>query len=190
MARYTGPKVRLSRRAGVPLTRSRANNNGNVPTDLHVEYYRQRASAGLIISEGSQISKKAVGYIHTPGIYSKEQVEGWKKVTQAEHEKGGKIFVQLWHVGRMSHPVFHDGELPHAPSAINPQSKSFTPKGFKETVAPKEMTLEDIRQTVKDYQNAAKNAVEAGFDGVEIHSSNGYLLHQFFNRTSNVRTDG
>jgi N-ethylmaleimide reductase len=172
-----------------PLTRSRADNPGNTPTDLHVEYYVQRASAGLIITEGSQISQKAVGYINTPGIHSAEQVEGWKKVTRAVHEKGGKIFIQLWHVGRMSHPDFHNGELPHAPSAINPMSKSFTPEGFKETVTPKEMTLEDIQQTVIDYRNAAKNAVDAGFDGVEIHSSNGYLLHQFFNRTSNVRTD-
>ena len=172
-----------------PMTRSRADNPENAPTDLHVEYYRQRSTAGLIISEGSQVSKRAVGYIHTPGIYSKAQVEGWKKVTEAVHEEGGKIFIQLWHVGRMSHPDFHNGELPLAPSALNPNSKSFTPEGFKETVAPKAMTVEEIRQTIADFQQAAKNAVEAGFDGVEIHSSNGYLFHQFFNRTSNTRTD-
>lgn len=173
-----------------PMTRSRADNPENAPTAIHAEYYRQRASAGLIITEGSQISKKAVGYIHTPGIYTAAQVEGWKAVTKAVHEEGGKIFIQLWHVGRISHPDFHDGDLPHAPSAINPVAKSYTPKGFKDTVTPKEMTLEDIQQTILDFRNAAKNAWEAGFDGVEIHSSNGYLLHQFFSRTSNSRTDG
>ncbi|WP_291784466.1 alkene reductase [Cecembia sp.] len=172
-----------------PMTRSRATNPENVPFDIHVKYYQQRSSAGLIISEGAQISKKAVGYVNTPGIYSDAQVEGWKKVTEGVHEKGGKIFIQLWHVGRMSHPDFHGGELPHAPSAINPHSKSFTPEGFKDTETPKEMTIEEIKQTILDYKKAAENAMRAGFDGVEIHSSNGYLLHQFFNRTSNVRTD-
>ncbi|AFL84230.1 NADH:flavin oxidoreductase [Belliella baltica DSM 15883] len=172
-----------------PMTRSRATNEEKAPFDIHVEYYRQRASAGLIITEGAQISEKAVGYINTPGIHTNAQVEGWKKVTEAVHEEGGKIFIQLWHVGRMSHPDFHGGELPHAPSAINPNSKSFTPEGFKDTETPKEMTLAEIKQTILDYQLAAKNAVEAGFDGVEIHSSNGYLLHQFFNKTSNIRTD-
>ncbi|MFC0262704.1 alkene reductase [Fontibacter flavus] len=172
-----------------PMTRSRAINPENAPFDIHIKYYQQRASAGLIISEGAQISKKAVGYVNTPGIYSDAQVEGWKEVTEGVHEKGGKIFIQLWHVGRMSHPDFHGGELPHAPSAINPHSKSFTPEGFKDTETPKEMTIEEIKQTILDYKNAAANAMKAGFDGVEIHSSNGYLLHQFFNRTSNVRTD-
>lgn len=172
-----------------PMTRSRASNPENKPTEIHVTYYAQRASAGLIITEGAQISKKAVGYINTPGIYSKEQVEAWKQVTHAVHDKGGKIFIQLWHVGRISHPDFHNGELPLAPSAINPQAKSFTPKGFKETVTPKEMSLEEIKQTIEDFKQAGKNAMEAGFDGVEIHSSNGYLLHQFFSRTSNVRVD-
>ena len=172
-----------------PMTRSRADNPENAPTEMHAEYYRQRSSAGLIISEGSQVSKRAVGYINTPGIHSKAQVEGWKKVTKAVHEEGGKIFLQLWHVGRMSHPYFHGGELPLAPSAINPNAKSFTPEGFKDTVDPKEMTVEEIKQTVQDFKNAARNAWEAGFDGVEIHASNGYLFHQFFNSTSNVRTD-
>ncbi|NHE59567.1 alkene reductase [Cyclobacterium plantarum] len=172
-----------------PMTRSRADNPDNAPTELQVDYYSQRASAGLIITEGSQISKKAVGYINTPGIYTAAQIEGWKKVTSAVHEQGGKIFIQLWHVGRISHPDFHNGELPLAPSAINPNSKAFTPKGFKETVTPKEMSLEEIKETIQDFRKAAKNAWAAGFDGVEIHSSNGYLLHQFFNRTSNVRTD-
>jgi N-ethylmaleimide reductase len=172
-----------------PLTRSRADNPSYMATDLIAEYYAQRASAGLIISEGSQISTQAVGYINTPGIYSDEQVEGWRKVTAAVHANGGRIFIQLWHVGRMSHPDFHNGELPLAPSAINPNSQSYTPQGFKDTVTPREMTIEEIKETVRDFGNAAKNAMAANFDGVEIHSSNGYLLHQFFNRTSNVRTD-
>lgn len=172
-----------------PMTRSRADNPGNIPNDIMVEYYRQRSSAGLIITEGSQISKRAVGYINTPGIYSDEQVEGWKKITEAVHEKDGKIFIQLWHVGRMSHPDFHDGELPLSASAINPNSKSYTPKGFKDTVAPKAMTIDEIKKTIADYGKAAANSVKAGFDGVELHSSNGYLLHQFFNSTSNIRTD-
>jgi N-ethylmaleimide reductase len=173
-----------------PMTRSRADNAGNVPTDdLHGLYYEQRATAGLIITEGAQVSKKAVGYIHTAGIYSDAQVEGWKKVTKRVHDKGGKIFIQLWHVGRMSHPDFHNGELPLSASAINPDAQAFTPEGFKDTVTPKEMTLEEIQTTVKDFQNAAVNAVKAGFDGVEIHSSNGYLFHQFFNGSSNKRID-
>lgn len=172
-----------------PLTRSRADNPGKVPNDLMVEYYSQRASAGLIISEGAQISERAVGYINTPGIHTDEQVAGWRNVTDAVHVKGGKMFCQLWHVGRMSHPDFHGGELPLSASAINPNSQSFTPEGFKDTVTPKAMSLDDIKETIADYGQAAKNAMAAGFDGVEIHSSNGYLLHQFFSRTSNVRTD-
>lgn len=172
-----------------PMTRSRAANPENKPFDIHEKYYRQRASAGLIITEGSQVSKRAVGYINTPGIYSQEQVEGWKGVTKAVHEENGHIFIQIWHVGRISHPDFHGGELPLAPSAINPHEKSYTPEGFKETVTPKAMTIEEIKETIQDFKNGAKNAMEAGFDGVEIHSSNGYLLHQFFNATSNERTD-
>lgn len=172
-----------------PMTRSRADNPENAATELLAEYYTQRASAGLIISEGSQISKRAVGYINTPGIYSDAQVAGWKIVTDAVHKAGGKIFIQLWHVGRMSHPDFHDGALPLSASAMNPRSQSYTPEGFKDTVAAKEMTLEDIRETIADYGRAAKNAMAAGFDGIELHASNGYLLHQFFSRTSNIRTD-
>lgn len=172
-----------------PMTRSRADNPGHVATDLMAEYYAQRASAGLIITEGSQISKRAVGYINTPGIYSREQVDGWKKVTKAVHARGGKIFIQLWHVGRMSHPDFHNGELPLSASALNPNSQSYTPQGFKDTVTPKAMTMDEIKETISDYGKAAQNAMAANFDGVEIHSSNGYLLHQFFSRTSNVRGD-
>jgi len=173
-----------------PMTRSRANNDGNVPTnDLHGLYYKQRASAGLIITEGAPVSKRAIGYINTPGIYSDAQVEGWKKVTKRVHEKDGKIFIQLWHVGRISHPDFHNGELPLAPSAINPNAEVYTPEGQKETVTPEEMTIAEIKETVNQFKNAAKNAMGAGFDGVEIHSSNGYLFHQFFNNYSNKRLD-
>ncbi|CAN5670221.1 alkene reductase [soil metagenome] len=172
-----------------PMTRSRADNDENAPTDLHVKYYTQRAGAGLIITEGSQVSKAGVGYINTPGIYAEAQVKGWKAVTNAVHEADGKIFIQIWHVGRISHPDFHNGALPLAPSAINPNTKAYTPQGFKDTVTPKAMSIAEIKQTVADFKNAAINAKAAGFDGVEIHSSNGYLFHQFFNATSNLRTD-
>ncbi len=172
-----------------PLTRGRANNDGNLPTDLIAEYYKQRASAGLLISEGSQISTMGVGYANTPGIYSSEQTEAWKKITTAVHDEGGKIFIQLWHVGRMSHPYFLDGKLPLAPSAINPNHPIRTVEGEKPSVTPHEMTKEEITMVIGEFVNAAANAVKAGFDGVEIHSSNGYLLHQFFAPCSNVRTD-
>jgi N-ethylmaleimide reductase len=173
-----------------PMTRSRANNEENKPTsELQGEYYAQRASAGLIITEGSQVSERAVGYINTPGIHSEEQLKGWKEVTEKVHKNGGRIFIQLWHVGRMSHPDFHNGKLPLAPSAINPEEQSYTPEGFKDTVKPKAMSIEEIQQTIRDFVQAAENAVEAGFDGVEIHASNGYLFHQFFNKSSNKRTD-
>ncbi|MDP5045495.1 MAG: alkene reductase, partial [Leeuwenhoekiella sp.] len=129
------------------------------------------------------------GYIHTAGIHTEEQIEGWKKVVDAVHAEDGKIFIQLWHVGRMSHPDFHNGEKPLAPSAVNPNAQAYTQDGFKDTVAPKEMTLAEIEETQQEFVDAAKNALEAGFDGVEIHSSNGYLFHQFFNKKANVRTD-
>lgn len=172
-----------------PLTRSRADNDNNAPTKLHAEYYGQRASAGLIISEGTQVSKMAMGYVSTPGIFTEKHIEGWKKTTKAVHDKGGKIFCQLWHEGRISHPDFHNGKKPWAPSAVNPHSKVRTSEGFKKTVTPKEMTLDDIEQTIQEFKQAAKNAMEAGFDGVEIHSSNGYLFHQFYNKSSNRRSD-
>lgn len=172
-----------------PMTRSRADNEQHAPTDIHVEYYRQRAGAGLIITEGAQVSERGVGYINTPGIYSEEQVSGWKKVTDAVHEEGGKIFIQLWHVGRISHPKFHNGEKPLAPSAVNPNEKVYTPEGFEQTTEPKEMTVQEIQETVQEFRHAAKMAKDANFDGIEIHSSNGYLIHQFFNKKSNVRTD-
>lgn len=188
---YQSKNLNLANRVVMaPMTRSRADNPDNKPQKgLHDVYYAQRASAGLIITEGSQVSKEAVGYINTAGIYSKKQTEGWKDVVDKVHEAGGKIFIQLWHVGRISHPDFHNGALPLAPSPINPNAEVYTPAGQKKTVTPKEMTQQDIDRTIGDFKKATKNAVEAGFDGVEIHSSNGYLFHQFFNATSNHRTD-
>ncbi len=172
-----------------PMTRSRANNPDHAVTPLIAEYYSQRATAGLIVSEGSQVSPQAVGYINTPGIYSPAQREGWTLATQAVHGKNGHIFCQLWHVGRMSHPDFHGGKPPVAPSAINPGDKSFTPEGFKDTVTPRALTIDEIHATTGDFRKAAENAIAAGFDGVEIHSANGYLFHQFFTNCSNIRTD-
>ncbi|SFH86235.1 alkene reductase [Halpernia frigidisoli] len=172
-----------------PMTRSRADNDEHVVTDLIQTYYSQRVTAGLIITEGVNISEESVGYINVPGIYTQEQTESWKKVTTDIHAQGGKIFAQLWHVGRISHPDFHNGELPLAPSAVNPESQAYTYTGFKDTVTPKAMTTEDIKRTVQDFVKAAENAIEAGFDGVEIHAANGYLFHQFFALTSNKRED-
>jgi len=172
-----------------PMTRSRADNPDNAATPLIAEYYTQRASAGLIITEGSQVSPHAVGYINTPGIYSPAQIEGWKLVTQAVHSKNGHIFCQLWHVGRMSHLDFHGGKPPVAPSAINPNDHAFTAEGFKKTVTPRALTITEIHNTTLDFRKAAENAIAAGFDGVEIHSANGYLFHQFFTNCSNNRKD-
>lgn len=184
-----GPLTLKNRIVMAPMTRSRADNPDNAATELTAQYYAQRASAGLIISEGTQVSKQGVGYINTPGIYSEAQVQGWQKVTKAVHAKEGKIFAQLWHVGRISHPDFHNGELPVAPSAINPQDKSFTPLGFKDTETPRALETHEIPAIIQDFKNAALNALKAGFDGVEVHSSNGYLFQQFFNKVSNERTD-
>ncbi len=172
-----------------PLTRGRAVNPDNRANELIAEYYRQRATAGLLITEGSQISPMAVGYHNTPGIYTPAQIEGWKLTTRAVHAEGGKIFIQLWHVGRMSHPDYLGGNLPLAPSAINPDVIVRTPTGKKKSVTPKEMTKKEIQKVIDDFAQAAANATEAGFDGVEIHSSNGYLLHQFFAPDTNKRTD-
>lgn len=172
-----------------PMTRSRSDNKENAATELTAKYYRQRATAGLIISEGTYINKEAVGYINVPGIYSEAQIKGWKTVTQAVHEEGSVIFAQLWHVGAMSHPDFHEGTKPLAPSDFNPNSQVFTPEGFKPSEAPQPMTGEDIKKTIQDFKKAAINAFEAGFDGVELHAANGYLLQQFFSKNSNYRTD-
>lgn len=173
-----------------PMTRSRANNDGNVPTDSMVEYYRQRASAGLIITEGSQVSRQGVGYISTPGIHSEAQVAGWKKVTDAVHAAGGRIFIQLWHVGRISHPFFHNGELPVAPSSVKPTDvTAYTANGMEEIPAPRALELSEIAGVVNDFRQAAQNAKDAGFDGAEIHGANGYLLDQFIQDGTNQRTD-
>ncbi|WP_322970481.1 alkene reductase [Faecalibacter sp. LW9] len=172
-----------------PMTRSRSDNDEKVATELTAEYYAQRASAGLIISEGTFVSPQGIGYINVPSIYTSQQVEGWKKVTQAVHEKGGKIFAQIWHVGAISHPNLLNGELPLAPSAVNPNTQAFTGNGFEDTITPKAMTKEEIQQTIQDFKKAAKNALEAGFDGVELHAANGYLFHQFFSKSTNWRTD-
>lgn len=171
-----------------PMTRNRAG-DGNVPTELNARYYRQRATAGLIITEGTQISPQGVGYPWTPGIHTKDQVEGWKKVTDAVHEEDGKIFAQIWHVGRISHPDFHEGEPPVAPSAIKPEGQAFTPEGLKDFVEPRTLETREIAGIIEDYVSAAKNAMEAGFDGVEIHGANGYLIDQFIQDGSNRRTD-
>ena len=172
-----------------PMTRSRSDNSEHAATDLHAKYYSQRATAGLIISEGIVISEEAVGVPNVPGIYTKVQLEGWKLSTDAVHEKGGKIFAQLWHTGAYSHPEHHNGKAPLAPSAYNPNIQVFAPTGFKPSETSRAMTLEDIRQTVSDFKQSAVNAFEAGFDGVELHGANGYLLQQFFSKISNHRQD-
>ena len=173
-----------------PLTRSRAHNDTDIPSDLAIEYYAPRASAGLIIAEATQISKMGKGYDMTPGIYSDEQVSKWKEITDAVHEKGGKIFLQLWHVGRISHKdVLPDGKEPLAPSAIKADTKVFVDGEQIPASKPKAMSLDEIKQTVKDFGIAAENAKKAGFDGVEIHGANGYLLDQFFKDKTNKRDD-
>lgn len=172
-----------------PLTRNRAG-NGNVPHELNAVYYAQRASAGLIITEATQISPQGVGYPATPGIHSTEQVEGWKLVTKAVHDRGGRIFLQLWHVGRISHPTLQpNGDLPVAPSAIAPEGNAATYEGEKPFVTPRALETEEIAGIVEDYRRAAQNALDAGFNGVEIHGANGYLIDQFLRDGSNQRTD-
>lgn len=178
-----------------PMTRCRAAQPGDIPTELMATYYAQRASAGLIITEATQISPQGKGYSFTPGIYSPQQVEGWKKVTAAVHTADSKIFSQLWHVGRMSHPVFHGGELPVAPSAVAFQGQVWVYNEEKQQgekldcPTPRALDLAEIQQIVNDYRHAAANAITAGFDGVEIHGANGYLIDQFLRTTSNHRTD-
>lgn len=177
-----------------PLTRSRAA-AGNVPSDLAVEYYRQRASAGLIITEGTQISPQGQGYAWTPGIHTEAQIAGWAKVADAVHGQGGRLVMQLWHVGRVSHPVFQPGGArPVAPTAMPVPAKAFIPgpdgQGtFADVPEPQELTIAGIQLIVADYAQAARNAIAAGLDGVEIHGANGYLLDQFLNSASNWRTD-
>jgi len=172
-----------------PLTRNRAG-AGNVPRELNALYYEQRASAGLIITEASQVSPQGVGYPGTPGIHSREQVEGWKLVTRAVHQRGGRIFLQLWHVGRISHPSLQpDGKLPVAPSAIRPAGDAFTAAGLQPFVTPRALETQEIPGIVEQYRHGAINALAAGFDGVEIHAANGYLIDQFLRDGTNSRTD-
>ncbi|HHF7374189.1 alkene reductase [Legionella bozemanae] len=170
-----------------PMTRSRATQQ--IPTDLIADYYAQRASAGLIFTEATQVSPQGVGYIFTPGIHSQAQVDGWKKVTHKVHVQGGKVYLQLWHVGRVSHPDFHGGLLPVAPSAIGFSGQSYTLSGPKDVVTPRALELAEIKEIIEDFKKSAKLARDAGFDGVEIHGANGYLPAQFLEDGSNKRTD-
>ena len=173
-----------------PLTRMRADID-LLPTDLMVEYYRQRSTAGLIITEASQISRQGQGYPQTPGIYTDKQVEGWKNVTKAVHQEEGRIFMQLWHVGRVSHSSLHPDEgLPVAPSAVKPDGQTFTAAWEQVPFeTPRALETDEIKAIVQDYRKAAENAKAAGFDGVELHSANGYLLNEFLHAKTNQRTD-
>lgn len=184
-----GPLSLPNRAVMAPMTRNRAA-QGNIPTALIATYYSQRTSAGLIITEATQVSPMGQGYILTPGIHTSEQVEGWKQVTRSVHESGGRIFLQLWHVGRISHPDFLGGKLPVAPSAIAPRGvTAYTFEGPKAIPVPRALETREIPGIVEDYRKGASNAREAGFDGVEIHAANGYLLDQFLEDSTNVRTD-
>jgi N-ethylmaleimide reductase len=190
-----GPYQLNNRMVMAPMTRCRAAQPGDVPTELMASYYAQRATAGLIVTEATQISPQGKGYSFTPGIYSEAQIQGWQKITAAVHKKQGKIFLQLWHVGRMSHPIFHNGQLPVAPSAIPFEGQVWI---FNETEktgkkvdcpVPRALDITEINAIINDYRQAAANAIKAGFDGVEIHGANGYLIDQFLRSTSNQRTD-
>lgn len=184
-----GPHTLASRLVMAPLTRNRAGRDG-VPTRMMAEYYAQRATAGLIISEATCISPQAVGYPLTPGIWNGAQVGGWAHVTQAVHARGGHIYCQLWHVGRISHPSLQpDGALPVAPSAIRPEGQAMTYQGPQPFVTPRALELDELPGIVEQYRVAAKNALAAGFDGVEVHAANGYLLDEFLRDGSNRRTD-
>ena len=184
-----GPYTLPNRIVMAPLTRNRAG-RGNVPGPLNATYYRQRASAGLIITEASQVSPQGVGYPSTPGIHSAEQVAGWRLVTDAVHEQGGRIFLQLWHVGRISHPSLQPGgALPVSSSAIAPDGNAMTYEGLQPFVTPHALKTQEIPGIVEQFRQGAQKALEAGFDGVEIHGANGYLLDQFLRDGVNQRTD-
>jgi N-ethylmaleimide reductase len=184
-----GPYTLPNRIVMAPLTRNRAG-AGNVPHELNALYYEQRASAGLIIAEATQVSPYGVGYPATPGIHSPDQIAGWKLVTDAVHKKGGRIFLQLWHTGRISHPSLQpNGELPVAPSAIAVEGMASTYEGEKPFVTPRALEADEIPTIVDMYRQGAANALAAGFDGVEIHNANGYLLDQFLRDGTNQRTD-
>lgn len=190
-----GASTLQHRVAMAPLTRSRAGQPGDVPTEMNVEYYRQRAGAAFIVTEATQISRQGQGYAWTPGIYSDEQVRAWQAVSETVHSRAGTIFMQLWHVGRVSHPSFQpDGALPVAPSALPVPGKTFIVDDqgngiWGDVPVPQELTFEGIQAIIGDYRRAARNAIRAGMDGVEIHAGNGYLLDQFINSNSNHRQD-
>lgn len=193
---YTlGPYTLKNRIVMAPLTRSRARQPGTVPNELNARYYAQRASAGLIISEATQVSRQGQGYAWTPGIHTPDQIIGWKLVADAVHRAGGLMFMQLWHVGRISHPALQpDGQLPVAPSAIRPSGTAFIVNEREEAemvpfVTPRTLATEEMPYIVKQYAHGASNALKAGVDGVEIHAANGYLLDQFLNTSSNRRND-
>ena len=171
-----------------PMTRNRATDT--VPTDLMATYYEQRAGAGLIITEATQVTPMGQGYPNTPGIHSQAQIDGWKRITDAVHKTGGRIFLQLWHVGRISHPSFHGGDLPVAPSAVRPEGQTFTADGSMEPfVTPRALETDEVAEVVAQFRQGAQNAKAASFDGVEIHGANGYLLDQFLQTGTNKRTD-
>jgi N-ethylmaleimide reductase len=172
-----------------PMTRGRAHDEGTQPP-YAAEYYCQRASAGLIISEATNISPMAKGYARTPGIYTEAQIESWRRVTDAVHAKGGKIFLQVFHTGRIALPDFLPGHVqPVAPSAVRANGQNYTDEGMKEFVTPRQITREEIEETVRDFASAARNAITAGFDGIELHSASGYLIQQFLSTNANLRTD-
>ncbi|ATH07418.1 alkene reductase [Halobacteriovorax marinus] len=171
-----------------PLTRARATET-RIPNDLMASYYRERARAGLILTEATSVTPMGIGYADTPGIWSKEQVEGWKKITKAVHDEGGKIFMQLWHVGRISHSSFLNGEKPVAPSAIKANGHVSLVRPITEYETPRALEVDEIKEIVEAYRQGAINAKEAGFDGVEIHAANGYLIDQFLQDSTNKRED-
>ncbi|MFG1523754.1 alkene reductase [Halobacteriovorax sp. RZ-3] len=171
-----------------PLTRARAGAE-RIPNDLMIKYYEQRADAGMILTEATAITPSAVGYANTPGVWSQEQVEGWRKITNAVHAKGSKIFMQLWHVGRISHSSFLNGQRPVAPSAIRPEGHVSLVRPITNYEIPRALETDEVKAIVKDYRQASLNAMEAGFDGVEIHAANGYLIDQFLQDSTNKRDD-
>jgi N-ethylmaleimide reductase len=183
-----GRLVAPNRVVMAPMTRSRADEDG-VVGDMTVAYYAQRASAGLIITEGVFPSAMGKGYVHTPGIETETQVAAWKKVTEAVHARGGRIFMQVMHCGRVSHPSLLNGAIPVAPSAIKPEGQAWTPVGQVDFVTPRELSLKEIANVIDDYRQATRRAIEAGFDGVELHAASGYLPEQFLSSGSNQRQD-
>ncbi len=172
-----------------PLTRSRSDEETRTPNDLHVQYYRQRAGAGLVITEATVISREGIGYVKTPGLWSDDHVEAWREVTDAVHEAGGRIAVQLWHVGRVSHAWFHDGEPPVSSVARAADVDVYTPDGFESASTPRALDADELPRLVEEYRAAARRALDAGFDAVEVHAANGYLVEQFLASGLNDRDD-